>query len=545
MLRLLIAEDEELNREGLVELIDWASIEIEICGIAANGLEALQMLEANRPDLLLTDIRMPIIDGLQLLTTMRERGYETVCVLLSGYNDFANAQRAIRLGVTDFLVKPCSPDEIKRTFIRLTERLYGERRLTDEVKDLEHQLHLHLPIAKSQYLKQWLSSPAMPAENRFEQMRTTQMTIVYQHVLVMVISMDGRAVESLNYNRSDQHLLGIAASNIIQETLENMLLQPVELVAEPRGVAVVFNGIFEWLGDKLRNALSQLQENLFNYLKITVSIGISDTKPDMNQLHAAYEEALEALEQRFFHGPGSSHYYRDVAGTVKVQLPGHINPLDLLHLEQSALEYLRSGLYAEMLNAAEQWLTVFQSDYSHSRKVINNRALSFLGRLIQLLPQADSSTFDWIRDFEQLREQVTRIETLEELAGFIYRTIQQIVATMNPQRTPKRKVQQALELIEVSYADHGMTLAGIAKALFVSSTYLSTLFKQELGVNFLDYVHQYRIEKAKALLQASDMKIHSVAKEVGYYDEAHFTKTFKKWTGMLPSQYKKEMAVIG
>ncbi|GLX66469.1 helix-turn-helix domain-containing protein [Paenibacillus glycanilyticus] len=106
-------------------------------------------------------------------------------------------------------------------------------------------------------------------------------------------------------------------------------------------------------------------------------------------------------------------------------------------------------------------------------------------------------------------------------------------------RTPKRKVQQALELIQTSYADHGMTLSKVAKALFVSSSYLSTLFKQELGVNFLDYVHQYRIGKAKALLQASDLKIHSVAKEVGYYDEAHFTKTFKKWTGILPSQYKK------
>ncbi|TCN01221.1 AraC-like DNA-binding protein [Paenibacillus sp. BK033] len=117
--------------------------------------------------------------------------------------------------------------------------------------------------------------------------------------------------------------------------------------------------------------------------------------------------------------------------------------------------------------------------------------------------------------------------------------------SLNPGRTPKRKVQQALEVIEASYADHGMTLAGVAKALFVSSTYLSTLFKQELGINFLDYVHQFRIEKAKALLQTGDMKIHSVAKEVGYYDEAHFTKTFKKWTGMLPSQYKKEMAVSG
>ncbi|MFC4100217.1 response regulator [Paenibacillus xanthanilyticus] len=540
MLKLLIAEDEELTRDGLTSLIDWESLGVRVSGVAANGLEALRLLEAEPADLLLTDIRMPLVDGLQLIGHIRERGLDTECVLLSGYGDFQYAQRAMRLGVTEFLVKPCSPDEIKRVFRDIAAKRTEERRLSEEVRGLERQLHVNLPHAKTQLYRQWLSGPALPAENRREQHRHAGMPIAFEHVIVMALRLDGKSLESLNYTQADAHLLAVAASNVVQETLEHGLLQPVEVVMENGALIVITNGLFEWLGVKLQESLDAVQSNLSAYLKVTASIGVSGAHADLDRLHAAYGEALEALEQRFFHGPGSCHYYEKLRALGTPSLPVHINSVQLLKLEQSALEHLRSGLFAEMLGDAEQWLTVFTADYPHSRKQINDRALSFLGRLIQAVPQQPADDAGWLRSFEQLRERMTDLETLEDLTGFVYRTIRQIVERVNPQKTPKRKVQQAIDFIELHYNEHGLSLAGVAKALFVSSTYLSTLFKQELGVNFLDYVHQYRIDKAKALLQAGDRKIQSVAREVGYYDEAHFTKTFKKWTGLLPSQYKRE-----
>ncbi|MFB9329197.1 response regulator [Paenibacillus aurantiacus] len=541
MLKLLIAEDEELTRDGLLSLIDWESLGVRVSGVAANGLEALRLLETEPADLLLTDIRMPLVDGLQLIGQIRERGLDTECVLLSGYSDFQYAQRAMRLGVTEFLVKPCSPDEIKRVFRDIAAKRSEERRLSEEVRGLEHQLHVNLPHAQTQLYRQWLSGPALLAENRREQHRHAGMPIAFEHVIVVALRLDGRALENLNYSHADTHLLGVAASNIMQETLEQGLLQPVEVVMENGALIAITNGLFEWLDSKLRNSLEAVQRNLHTYLKVTASIGVSGSHTDLDQLHAAYAEALEALEQRFFHGPGSRHYYSELNVEDRPDLPVHINGVELLKLEQAALEHLRSSLFAEMLGDAERWLTVFTADYPQSRKQINDRALSFLGRLIQAVPQQQEDDAGWLRSFEQLREQMTGLETLEDLTGFVYRTIRQIVERINPQKTPKRKVQQAIDFIEQHYNEHGLSLAGVAKALFVSSTYLSTLFKQELGVNFLDYVHQFRIEKAKALLQAGDQKIQSVAREVGYYDEAHFTKTFKKWTGLLPSQYKREM----
>jgi two-component system response regulator YesN len=128
---------------------------------------------------------------------------------------------------------------------------------------------------------------------------------------------------------------------------------------------------------------------------------------------------------------------------------------------------------------------------------------------------------------------------LEELSGLVFKVIHQIVEIMNPLKTHRRNIQKALEYISRHYNSAELSLSAVAKELFISNTYLSTMFKQELGINFLDYIHQYRIERAKPMLKAGQLKIQNISKEVGYFDESHFTRTFKKWTGMSPSQYQK------
>lgn len=596
MLHLLIVEDEETMREGLAAMIDWETLGIRLVGAAANGLEALKIIEKEAVDLLLTDIRMPLMDGLQLIGEVRRRGRDTACVLLSGYNDFEYAQQALRYGVSDFLVKPCSPREIRSVFADLAAKILEQRRRSDSVKGL----HESMPVIKSQLLRHWLHSPALVTENRKEQLKKLKLSISDQHPIVVAIQIDNRSRQRLNYSRTDLELIRLAAANIVQETLEQSVMQPVETVKEEDGIIVILNGLFEWIEEKLVRGLARVQHNLRQYLKITVSFGISDSKPDINDLAEAYSEARQALELRFYRGSESHAFYRDVRALAK-RAGGSDGgggesgfELKLLRIEQSAVDNLQAGLYAEALNDAEQWLAAFQGQYPHSRTEINVRTLSFLARLLQLAPDRlaaaearmeDSRTGagaeaerskanaradgganaraddganapfaetealgrdgDSSADYGSLERQLAGIDTMEELAGFVYRVIRKLVEKLNPHRTPRRKVQQALDYIAHNFNAPGLSLAGVAKELFVSSTYLSTLFKQELGVNFLDYVHQYRVDKAKGLLQSADYKIQAVAKEVGYFDEAHFTRTFKKWTGILPSQYKKENAHRG
>ncbi|KRE64492.1 hypothetical protein ASL11_20595 [Paenibacillus sp. Soil750] len=520
-------------------MIDWGALDIQVCGQASNGLEALEIIKSGGVDLLLSDIRMPIMDGLQLLTEIHNKHFDIPSVLLSGYSDFEYAQRALRLGAFDFIIKPCPPREIAAVFEQVVMKTRDKRKQEHELNGLHYQLKENIPIVKSQTLLEWLHQPKRTNENRSEQIRKLGISIPDKHTIVIVIQPDGKPLEELNYNRTDLQLIQFATTNIVQETLEQNIRQPVEVIKDQDGIVAICSGTIELLTDKLTTGLTQLQRNLEKYLKITVSIGISRSKASIDNLAEAYHEATSALQLRFYRGLGGIYYYNQSEAAQLEQHPLQGDP-DRIRLEPLLVDHLRSGLYAEALNLTEQWLEYFHAEHALSRTEINLQTLSLLARLMQLGNEQESAESGWSDSLVAMADQVHRVETLEELSGLVYKAIQQWVELRNPQKTPRRKVQQAVERIAQNYNSAALSLASVAKELFVSSTYLSTLFKQELGINFLDYIHQYRIEKAKALLQTGAHKIQTIAREVGYFDEAHFTRTFKKWTGLSPSQYKKE-----
>ncbi|NQX71321.1 response regulator [Paenibacillus alba] len=539
LLNLLIVEDELTTREGLYTMIDWRSLGIRVCGQASNGLDAMDIINSGGVDLLLSDIRMPIMDGLQLLTEINNKQMDIPSVLLTGYSDFEYAQRALRLGALDYIIKPCPPREIASVFEQVVMKTLDKRKHQHDWNGLQYQLKENIPIVKSQTLLEWLHHPKRKNENRSEQLRKLEISISAEHTLVIIIHPDGKPLNELNYSRTDLQLIQFATTNIVQETLEQSIRQPVEVIKDQDGIIAICSGTLNLLRDKIMTGLSQLQRNLEKYLKITVSIGISSSKASIDSLAEAYIEANSALELRFYRGLGGIYFYTESETLLLGPLPAQTET-ERLRLEPMIIDHLRSGLYAEALNLTEQWLDYFHAEHAHSRMEINLQTISLIARLMQLGKEQELAAPGWSDSLVAMADQVHRVETFEELSGLVYKSIQQLVELRNPHKTPRRKVQQAVELIAEHYNSTALSLAGVAKELFVSSTYLSTLFKQELGINFLDYIHQYRIERAKALLQSGAHKIQTIAREVGYFDEAHFTRTFKKWTGLSPSQYKKE-----
>ncbi|WP_173189227.1 response regulator [Paenibacillus alginolyticus] len=536
---MLIVEDELTTREGLHTMIDWRSLGIQVCGQASNGLDALEIINSGGVDLLLSDIRMPIMDGLQLLTEIHNRHIDIPSVLLTGYSDFEYAQRALRLGALDYIIKPCPPREIASVFEQVVIKILDKRKQEHDWNGLQYQLKENIPIVKSQTLLEWLHYPKRTNENRSEQVRKLGMSISGQHIIMIAIQPDGKPLNELNYSRTDLQLIQFATTNIVQETLEQSIRQPVEVIKDQDGIAAICSGTLDLLMDKIITGLSQLQCNLEKYLKITVSIGISSSKASIDSLAEAYMEANSALQLRFYRGLGGIYFYTE-SETVQLDPPppAQTEP-ERIRLEPMIIDHLRSGLYAEALNLTEQWIDYFHAEHAHSRTEINLQTISLIAQLMQLGKEQELAESGWSDSLVAMADQVHRVETFEELSGLVYKSIQQLVELRNPHKTPRRKVQQAVERIAQDYNSPALSLAGVAKELFVSSTYLSTLFKQELGINFLDYIHQYRIERAKALLQSGAHKIQTIAREVGYFDEAHFTRTFKKWTGLSPSQYKK------
>lgn len=544
-LKLLIAEDEDTIREGIVNMIDWNSHQIEVMGEAGNGSEALALMESEQPDLLLTDIRMPQMNGLELIEAGRRRGYDFRSIILSGYNEFSYAKQAIALGVVDYVLKPCRPEEILKTVLKAKELI--ERRCCQENEQLkrDRSWHKNAPLVKSQVLSQWIHHPPVPLERRQELIGELAMAISHEGPQIGLVSFDFDP-PSAGGSGQDFVLLRYAALNIISETLSPIYKGKIETFHDGNLLLWIGSGLAGTDSRKsyrtpiyLKEQIGMLQSNLEKYLKLSISIAVGSCRADISEAHLSYKEALQAMESRFLNGKGGVYFYTEGSGVIGggAQEIGILDDPELNVLEDEMLVAVGAGSNELALDLLEQWLERFRGNPGCLKQEVNIRATAFVVRLKRLAQEKQVAGFEWKQHLVNWMEQAPQIETLEELSTILNKIMQNVVEAFSKHRPLHRTVVTALEIIRNKY-NTNLSLEYVAKEAYVSNTYLSSLFRQELGVNFLDYLHQYRVEEAKKLLR-QNLKMYAVAKLVGYGEERHFSATFKKWTGLTPSQYQK------
>jgi len=544
-LTLMIAEDEEAIREGIVHMIDWKAHQIEVIGQAGNGKEALALMDHREPDLLLTDIRMPLMNGLELIEAARLKGYDFRAIVLSGYNEFSYAKQAITLGVVDYLLKPCRPEDILDTVLKAKQGIEKERSMEYEKIKRERSWHKNAPLLKSQVLSQWIHHPPVPLERREELISELSMAIRAEGPQIGLVSFDLEPPASPDSGR-DFVLLRYAGLNIISETLGPIYQGQIETFYDGYHLLWIGSGSpgadsrMSYLAPAhLKEEISKLQGNLEKYLKLSISIAVGSCRPHISEAHLSYKEANQAMESRFMNGKGGVYFYTPESGGFPAQPDGHsiMDDPELNVLEDEMLAAVAAGSYENALDLLEQWLDIFRGNPWSLKQEVNIRATAFVVRLKRLTQEKQVNEFEWKQHIVTWMEQAPQVETLEELSTILNKIMQNVVAAFSKHRPLHRTVVTALDIIRHKY-NTNLTLEYVAKEAFVSNTYLSSLFRQELGVNFLDYLHQYRVEEAKKLLR-QNLKMYAVAKLVGYGEERHFSATFKKWTGLTPSQYQK------
>lgn len=351
-LKLLIAEDEETIREGIVNMIDWRSHQIEVIGEAGNGSEALALIEEEAPDLLLTDIRMPRMNGLELIEAAQRKGYGFRTIILSGYNEFSYARQAITLGVADYVLKPCRPEEILKTVLKAKDAIEVQRSQEKELFQWERSWHKNAPLVKSQVLSQWIHHPPVPLERREELITELSMAIVPEGPQIGLVSFD---IEPLSQRAKGQDfvLLRYAALNIISETLGPIYRDRIETFYDGNRLLWIGSGL---PGDEqqksyrapatLREEIGRLQDNLEKYLKLSISIAVGSCRPHISEAHLSYKEADQAMESRFLNGRGGVYFYGEAQGAALGAPAERASVLDdeeLNALEDEMLSAVASG----------------------------------------------------------------------------------------------------------------------------------------------------------------------------------------------------------
>lgn len=525
-LKVVIADDEERICQLIQALIDWKYLGMELVGVAHNGIEAYEAVREQKPDILITDIRMPGFSGLELIEKVKDICPDMEVIIISGYAHFEYAQQAIRFGVGHYLLKPINKAELTETLEKLGKRI-SERQVSERDKQvLLEKAQKNDDEMRSRLLTMILKGEAFSVN---AEILKAQYGIECRPGLIQPFCMKMDCEEDT---------LGCSSVSVLMEkSLEildrNLSGKGLETIIEIQGFYCVGllnyeSRMQEEVRRLLKNALSQmeLQKAIFKSVEFSMALGIPVR--DVKELGRSGAEIPDLIRQRLVKGCG--------------RLLEHQEDYMPLQSEKLLEKYVREITYAaeamstELADEAAVYLLEKVNEIKKPRgcdilELVYSAADVFTA-CIQIPNRAES-----LMAFRRQCEQCSDTEKLfEALRNFQQKYIREIEEKRENDRV--RPIRKAKEYIQNHYGEP-ITLEEVSSEVGLSPTYFSVLFKKTEGEGFARYLIRVRIEQAKIFLRENNLPVTEICRKVGYNDLKHFTQTFEKITGVKPSTYRK------
>ncbi|WP_218970283.1 helix-turn-helix domain-containing protein [Neobacillus novalis] len=534
----MVVEDEKTIREGIISTIDWDVHNIKISAEASNGEEALNLMESIKPDIILTDIQMPKMSGLTFIELAKENGFSFEAIILTGYEDFNYAKHSILLNVFDYILKPAQPTEILNAVLKAKQKLEQKKWMDEQLNLLEHYTDKSICLDKVETLTKWFHfQEGSQFGNRVEIIPKLKMKINNNQPLhVGMVWLTPQQKDQ--YIIDDYELLKFTCMNIAAETLSAYYNNKLEVIFDQNALVWVGNINDSHHPNKLKKFLDQLVENFQIYLKLPIYIGVGDPKESITEIHKSYLEAQHVLDEQYYHQENNFFFHKKENDPVEKQI---LHDKELAILEDEIISHMYNKQYDSALDKLESWLSYLEEKTFYHKEQVNLKAFTLIVEMQKFVQGNTLTKIEWEVDLINWIEQMPSMRTFDDMSSILKKIFQNVFDILTAEKSIHRTVQRAQTIIEERY-NGNLSLESVANEVFVSSAYLSSLFKQELGVNFLDYLHQYRISQAKVLL-TKNYKVYEVANKIGYNDERHFSSTFKKWTGITPSQFQKKTKI--
>jgi two-component system, response regulator YesN len=530
MYKLLIVDDEAEVREGLRTIIDWESNEITLCGEADNGVDALELIYQTSPDIVIMDIRMPVLDGLELLARISHNNISIKCIILSGYDDFYYAQKAIDLKAANYLLKPCRPNDILDAVLKAKTQLEQERQQEALFQKFEQQFLESLPTLKDKLLREIIYGKSMDYNKVESKVNLYNINLPLKNLLVALIRID--TITNLYNERGDLGVetLKIAIAQLacssLSEHCYNEVFQNGEdivVIISPMQQTVQMNKVLSFM-ELLRNSISDT-------LNITVTLGIGNFAENLERLWISYKEAVSAVEAKFFLGENRIIVFNDII------LPNSQKTSYPLNEELAIINCLRTGNGATIEEKVQVFYKCLHQDGNPSKEYLQRATVALLGSIFKFCIENNISTSSIMDEELKFFESIQKCETNNELQKRIVFITKGVIDKLAEREKINKLVKSAIDIIYSNYSSD-ITLDCIAKQVYITPGYLSQLFKQETGINFLDFLNQHRIQKAKGYLTSSFLKNYEISAKVGFNDEKYFSQVFKRYSGLTPTQYR-------
>ena len=520
--RVLLVDDEEDIREGISRKMDWLGLGFSLVGEAANGQDALELAESLRPDVILTDIKMPFMDGLELCRILTDRLPAARFVVFSGFDAFEYAKQAIQMNVVEYILKPINADELSAVLRRLKDQLDQERAERRNVELLRSRYTENLPVLRELFYANLLDGHIEPGTERERAAR-------------LDIDLQGEEwAVGLAYIGSDRRdaLSTLSVQKLLEESLT---ADRCKLSLYNDWVAVIVSLTESFTIYDLIRVLDRVCTLAASYLSLTLTVGVGAPCKELSGMARSAAEARTALEYRSMVGRGQVIYIGDLE-------PDGGQVLTFEEADERTLTAaVRLGSEQEVRDAAAALAGKIR-EANPSAGQYNLFLMELVTHLMKMTRRSGVGVEEVFGTGFSLPIQDSALPSLEELEDWCAERYLRLRTLIRRRQTDSagQTVETAKEYIRQHYAESDLSVEKLCAYLHLSSTYFSTLFKRETGTSFTAYVTTVRMEAAAEAIRGTEEKTYLIAQRCGYEDPNYFSYVFKRHFGVTPTKYRSE-----
>lgn len=541
MYRVMIVDDEPLILAGIASLLDWNEYGCEISGKAANGQQALKLMEEQKPDIVITDIKMPGMDGIGFMKAVKERGWDDVIfILLTNLEEFSLARQALSLGAVEYLVKM----ELTEEKLADSLKLAMERR---EMKRKAEAAGTAVTVSREEAVRGYIeklltdggtfsggASSGNAGEASAQNQGEGYDSCLRRPVLAIISFNYGYEGFSSDFTREDQKKVISFAENIIEQMVKGYFDHSCLVRRELNSLVLVMStdGIEDYR-EQIRSLGEKIISVVKDYFEVSVSVAVSSRKESLGEFGALLYEAMSATNHYFYHSLDPVVFYSEECETSA----RHTGSFHIGFLKKDlsqAVALNDSGRLEEILNQVACLLR----EHNPSRQQAVNACANLYFFLSSFFEDGEEPDFPYEVN---IMEKLGRLGTLGQIIQWI-NWFKEAVSRILERRRDTR-VDKIAEMVREYVMEHykeRITLGQAAEALNISQGYLSTAFKKQSGESFTNYVSAIKIEKAKELIASHQYMMYEVSDLLGFDTPFYFSKVFKKVTGMSPKEYEAQ-----
>ena len=535
-IKVFLVEDEMVIRRGIKNSIDWEKEGYIFCGEASDGELAYPMIIKEKPDILITDIRMPFMDGLELCKLVKKELPNIKILILSGYDEFDYAKEAIRLGVTEYLLKPISSGKLLEALNGVSESIRREKEDKDLVRKYMEEMRENTEHEKQKFFEQMIAgnlsmADALETGEKYEMNLSAGM----YNLLLFRFTLGEE-------NRKSGELLGEAEYAI--EKLTERLEYVFEFQRGVEGWAfLLMADNEEQMSERVKELSKDLEEIMKNYSTIAYFGGIGQPVARLRELEESFREAERALAAIF------TMELNRIISVEDIRMAQNVDTLDDIEITSfGEIEKTRTMLEKFLNNGAEDEIDEFVDVYINELPEENLKSVLMRQYIIMdayIVMMSFCEKFEGIEgemqaQSEELKNSMKTIQTLEEIKNYIRMLLKKIIGVRDTisGRRYSDIIEIAKDQIRKTYMSDEISLNTIAAEVGMSPSYFSSIFSKEMGKTFVEYLTEIRMDRAKELLMCSSMKTSEIGYEVGYKDPHYFSYIFKKTQNCTPKEFR-------